>query len=616
MNIFKKIHVILITLFVFLWNAAAADLLVETESFADKGGWVVDQQFMDQMGSPYLMAHGIGQPVADASTTVEFPETGTYYLYVRTFNWTAPWYKGEGPGQFRVAIDNKLLPVIMGNHNDKWMWQQAGKVQIKNKRTKIALKDLTGWNGRCDALFFTSDPSYIPPSDVKSLSELRRKLLGIEVQEAGKYDLVVIGGGAAGICAAVSAARLGVKVALVNNRPVVGGNSSSEIRVGMTGKYDNNLYPNIGNVMREIIMERPQNGGPAEAYNDHKKMQLVLNTPNLDVFPNLHVFKTEMDGNRITAVVARHIESSAEMRFEGLWFADCTGDATVGYLAGADYRMGRESKYEAFESLAPLFQDSRLTGSSNLWAFETAETPSSFPILDWACQFNEKSAIVENKPDWRWEGGYAKNTITEAENIRDQNLRAILGNWSYLKNNHPQYVNRKLTWIAYLSGKRESRRLLGDIILNQNDIQNQVKYNDACFTTTWPMDLHEPDPVNSRYFPGEEFFSYCVQTPIYPYHVPYRCLYSRNISNLFMAGRNISVTHVAFGSIRVQCTTAMMGEVVGMAASICKKYDVLPRQVYLERLNDLKALMKAGIPHVSLQTQHKSCVIAFIAPKT
>jgi hypothetical protein len=136
---------------------------------------------------------------------------------------------------------------------------------------------------------------------------------------------------------------------------------------------------------------------------------------------------------------------------------------------------------------------------------------------------------------------------------------------------------------------------MGDHILNQNDIQNQVRYSDASFTTTWSLDLHFPDPKNSRFFPGEEFYSYCIQPEIFPYHVPYRCLYSRNISNLFMAGRNISVTHVAFGTIRVQRTTAMMGEVVGMAVSVCKKHNTMPRQVYLEYLNELKGLMKNGI---------------------
>ncbi|MDR1224728.1 MAG: FAD-dependent oxidoreductase [Tannerella sp.] len=577
-------------------HASAADILVEAESFSDKGGWVVDQQFMDQMGSPYLMAHGIGKPVADAYTTVVFPETGTYYMFVRTFNWTSPWYKGEGPGKFNVLIDGKKLPAVLGIEGDRWLWQKAGKVSIKNRQTKIALHDLTGFNGRCDALYFTKDAAGIPPDDVKTLGELRRKMLNIEIKDGGDYELVVCGAGMAGICAAVAAARLGVKVALINDRPVVGGNSSSEIRVstGGDGKY---LYPNIGKIMQVIRIPRElnANGGTAELYGDDKKMNLIHNTPNLTLFSSLHIIRAETDGDKIRAVTARHIETGEEYRFTGALFADCTGDATVGYLAGADWRMGSESRYEAFESLAPYKAENHVLGSSNLWAFETAGEPSSFPALDWACRITEESAIAEDKPDWRWEGGYAKNPIEDAENIRDQNLRAIFGNWSYLKNNHPKYANRKITWMAFLSGKRESRRLMGDIILNQNDILNQVRYDDASFTTVWPIDLHYPDPRNSRFFPGQEFFSYCVQTPIYPCHVPYRCLYSRNIGNLFMAGRNISVTHVAHGSIRVQLTTAMMGEVVGMAASVCKKHHSLPRSVYQQHLGELKALMSKGV---------------------
>ncbi|MDR1814856.1 MAG: FAD-dependent oxidoreductase [Tannerella sp.] len=575
----------------------SADMLVEAESFTDKGGWVVDQQFMDQMGSPYLMAHGIGKPVADASTTVEFPETGTYYLYIRTFNWTSPWYKGEGPGRFQIAIDGKALPVTFGIEGEQWLWQSAGKVKIKNPKTTITLHDLTGFNGRCDALFFTKEANSPPPNDVATLGELRRKLLNVSVQEAGGFDFIVCGAGLAGISAAVAAARLGLKVALISDRPVVGGNSSSEIRVstGGDGKY---LYPNIGNIVKitRIPRELNKNAGPAELYGDEKKLNLIKNTPNLTLFTNLHVFNVEMDGDIIKAVTARHIETSEEFRFEAKLFADCTGDANIGFLAGADFRMGSESRYEAFESLAPIKAQKNVLGSSNLWAFETLSEPSSFPVLDWACQINEESAIVEDKPDWRWEGGFAKDPIADAENIRDQNLRAIFGNWSYLKNNNAKYSNRKITWLAFLSGKRESRRLLGDIVLNQNDIQNQVRYEDASFTTTWSIDLHYPDPRNSRFFPGEEFFSYCVQTEIFPYHVPYRCLYSRNISNLFMAGRNISVTHVVHGSIRVQLTTGMMGEVVGMAASICGKNNLLPRQVYTEKLDALKILMQKGVP--------------------
>lgn len=571
-------------------------ILVEAESFVQKGGWVLDQQFMDIMGSPYLMAHGWGNVVADAKTRVVFPETGKYKVFVRTFNWTSPWYKGEGPGKFQLLVDGEPLPVILGTVGHSWMWQDAGTVQIKNKESEFALHDLTGFNGRCDAILFTKDLSLIPPASGDELAEFRKKLLNIGLpKEAGDYDLVVAGAGAAGICAAVSAARLGLKVALINDRPVVGGNNSSEVRVGLSGDIDKNLYPNLGNVLKEFNPKRPPNAGPAEAFIDDKKEQIIRSEKNITLFLNYHVFKAEMVENRIKAIVAKHIETGEEMRFNGSLFADCTGDATVGYLAGADFRIGRESKYEAFESLAPQSADQKTLGTSNLWSFETTVAPSSFPVLDWACQFSDKYFIEEAKPDWRWEGGFGKNTIADAENIRDQNLRAIYGNWSYLKNNRPNYANRRIGWVAFIGGKRESRRLMGDLVLNQNDIQNQVKYPDASFTTTWSLDLHYPDPKNSQYFPGEEFFSYCEQPDIIPYHVPYRCLYSRNIENLFMAGRNISVTHVAYGTIRVQRTTAMMGEVVGMAASICKNHNANPRQVYLSYLDELKKLMKAGI---------------------
>jgi hypothetical protein len=321
------------------------------------------------------------------------------------------------------------------------------------------------------------------------LTGLRKKLLGITVKEGGKYDFVEVGGGAAGICAAVAAARLGVKVALINDRPVLGGNNSSEVRVGLSGDIDKNLYPNIGNVLKEFNPKRPDNAGPAEEFIDAKKESIVREA-GVHLFLNLHVFEVEMDGDRIKSVVAKHIETSEEFRFQGVYFSDCTGDATIGFLAGADSRMGRESRYEAFESLAPMSADHHTLGTSNLWSFATDDKPSTFPVLDWACQFSEQYFIAEDKPDWRWEGGYTKNTIADAENIRDQNLRAILGNWSYLKNHHPPYANRRMTWLAFIGGQRESRRLLGDIILNQNDIQNQVRYDDASFTTTWTIDLH------------------------------------------------------------------------------------------------------------------------------
>ncbi len=190
-----------------------------------------------------------------------------------------------------------------------------------------------------------------------------------------------------------------------------------------------------------------------------------------------------------------------------------------------------------------------------------------------------------------------RDQIAEAETVRDYGLLVIFSNWSFLKNHladNAPYRNRSLEWVGYISGKRESRRLLGDYILKQDDIDKNVYHEDASFTTTWSLDLHFPDPENSSRFPGGEFKAATNHVFIHPYAVPYRCLYSRNIDNLFMAGRNISVTHVALGTVRVMRTTGMMGEVVGMAASLCKKHDVSPREIYRSYLPELTAMMQAG----------------------
>lgn len=185
----------------------------------------------------------------------------------------------------------------------------------------------------------------------------------------------------------------------------------------------------------------------------------------------------------------------------------------------------------------------------------------------------------------------------EFERIRDYGLMVVYSNWSYLKNRlgeNEAYRNRELGWVAYVAGKRESRRLLGDHVLTENDLINEIPYPDASFTSSWSIDLHYPDPKNSKHFPGQEFKSICVHGRTNPYAVPYRCLYSRNINNLFMAGRDISVTHIGLGTVRVMRTCGMMGEVVGMAASLCHKNNALPRDIYTTYLEDLKALMREG----------------------
>lgn len=581
-------------------NIWSADLFVEAESFTHKGGWVVDQQFMDQMGSSYLLAHGMGESVEDAWTEVAFPQKGVYYVYVRTYNWTSPWKQGEGPGKFGLLVGGRKISSSLGTEGSAWMWQPAGKITVKDIRTEIRLRDYTGFDGRCDAIYFTTEEGKIPPYNVGELEIFRRKALNMPdvPPVAGQYDLVVVGGGVAGISAAVSAARLGCKVALINDRPVLGGNNSSEVRVHLGGRIEAGPYKELGNLQKEFGPLQGGNAQPGDYYEDDKKAQLVANEKNITLFSNHRAIKVEMEGQKIKSVIAKHIETGKELSFESPLFSDCTGDGSVGYLAGADYRMGRESREEFGESTAPVKADKMTMGASVQWYSVDNKESSPFPYFNYGVEFNEENCEKVTMGEWTWETGMNYDQITEFERIRDYGLLVVYSNWSYLKNRmkeNSQYRNLKLGWVAYISGKRESRRLMGDYILKEDDLRKHVAHEDGTAATTWSIDLHYPDPDNTKHFPGQEFKSIAKHINIYPYPIPYRCLYSRNIDNLFMAGRNISVTHVALGTVRVMRTTGMMGEVVGMAASICKKYKVKPREIYLSYLDQLKMLMEKGI---------------------
>ena len=604
----KRIFVFLILLIA--CRLSAADLFVEAESFTNKGGWAVDQQFMDLMGSSYLIAHGMGNPVAAASTQVTFPETGTYYVYVRTFNWTSPWKDGEGPGKFKLSVNGKELSTVLGNKGSEWMWQEAGKVSVKKEQALLGLHDLTGFNGRCDAIYFTTEQGAVPPASVKELEAFRRKALNIPAipEKAGSYDLVVVGAGIAGMSAAISAARLGCKVALINDRPVLGGNNSSEIRVHLGGRIEAGPYKELGNLQKEFGPERGGNAQPADYYEDDKKDEIIANEKNITLFSNYRAIGVNMDGQKIVSVIAKHIESGKELTFNAPFFSDCTGDGTIGYLAGADYRMGREGREEFGEDTAPEQADKMTMGSSVQWYSVDNKKPSAFPQFNYGVDFNEQNCEKVTMGEWTWETGMNYDQIKDFERIRDYGLLVVYSNWSFLKNNlkeNQQYKNRKLEWVAYVAGKRESRRLLGDYILKEDDITRHVVHEDGTAATTWTIDLHYPDPKNTANFPGAEFKSIAVHKPIYPYPVPYRCLYSRNIDNLFMAGRNISVSHVALGTMRVMRTTGMLGEVVGMAAAICKEHGVSPRGVYHNHLPELKALMIEGVGKKGLPNNQK-----------
>ncbi|HUU30785.1 MAG TPA: FAD-dependent oxidoreductase [Phycisphaerae bacterium] len=582
-----------------------AALLLEAAQFQEKGGWVLDQQFMDQMGSSFLLAHGLGKPVADAVAKVKFPETGTYKLWVRTRDWVGPWKTADtpaskrafgSPGVFKVLINGKPVETTFGERNADWHWQDGGAVEIAEEEVEISLHDLTGFEGRCAGIFLTKDAAFTLPQEGESLLRFRRAWHGYSEQpeDAGDYDLVVVGGGMAGTCAAVSAARHGIKVAFIQDRPVVGGNNSSEVRVWLLGAKRGPRARNLGHVLQEFEQEHRAHYGPdnaAELYEDEKKMGIVRAEKNIAFFPSHRMNGVEMKEGSIVAVVAENIETGKRLRFTGATFADCTGDGCVGHLAGADYDMTIEEGH---------------MGRCNLWHIKDAGEPKTFPRCPWALDLTEKlfpgrrgvgggssgqHASIESLGCWYWESGFYHDPFEKSEYIRDWNFRAMYGAWDCLKNVDKVYPNFNLNWAAYISGKRESRRLLGDLILNKEDVTKPIEYEDGLAATGWKIDLHLPDPRYNKGFEGDAFISKAYfSNSTNPYYVPYRCFYSRNVGNLFMAGRCISVTHEALGTVRVMRTCALMGEVVGMAASLCKKHQADPRGVYKNHLSELKKL--------------------------
>ena len=636
MSLLTRFAVILV-LFSNTVAVGSALLLVETESFNELGGWVVDQQFMDVMGSPYLLAHGLGVPVADCSTEIVVEQPGEYRVWVRTRDWVAPWDAPGTPGKFQLLIDDKPLETLFGTEGAEWHWQDGGTIQLGSK-AKLTLHDLTGFEGRCDAIVLASDTSFIPPDGGEGLEQLRGKLLGWDKDPAdgGEFDLVVVGGGIAGTSAAITAARLGLSVALVQDRPVLGGNGSSEVRVWPEGFTNHEPYPHVGDVVIELLGEHrwakelPDVKAHVQ-FNDRHKLELAEAEPNLTLLLKQRVNSAKEENGSIRSVVAQHTRTGQRTKLTASYFLDSTGDGVLGALVGADYELAEKGRM----------------GASNLWSFgETNEnehalkclcedfnerialnfTPSTqpqpFPRCPWAADLSNvdfpgrKSERTfglsgdDQLGTWFWESGFNKDPIADGEWIRDLNLRAMYGAWDTLKNIDGRYPNHRLKWAAFIAGKRESRRLMGDVVLTADDFREGTEFEDAAFACTWHIDVHSPHPDYFSEDDEDAFFSTFTRGKEYqykqPYWAPYRCLYSRNINNLFMAGRDISVTQDGLGAVRVMRTCGMMGEVVGMAASICKQYDCNPREVYEKRLQELIALLQVGAGKESLAVKKKS----------
>ena len=544
--------------------AEAARVDVYPQTF-DAGGWGLDVQFMDVVGSPYLIAHGRGIRVMDATARVSVPEAGRWSVYVRTRKWV------DGAGRFKVAVGGVELDHVFGRAQKEWSWEKGGEAELAAGETEIRLIDLDGFDGRVAGVVLVKGEA--APKGALSLADAA-------VAKTIEADFVVVGGGLPGTCAAVAAARRGLRVAILNDRPVLGGNASSEIRVWSAGEA---RYPLVRE-LRGWFMNRDSN----MSLSDTSRMRIVADEKTLSVHLCMRAFAAETKGGRITSVKALDWKRNRVVEFRAPLFCDATGDGWVGYWAGADYRMGREAKSEFNESLAPEKADGDTLGASLMWTSAAANTdvPFSAPWAEkWAC--GEKAVAGE----WNWEYGIHQDMFDDGEWIRDRLLLAIYGAFSLAKKD-PENSRRVIDFLPFILGKRESRRLMGDWVLSENDVRSKTPFKDAIASGSWSVDLHYDDAK-----PGVDFLTTCNQPHFGRYFIPYRSIYSRNVPNLFMAGRCFSCTHVGLGSPRVMNTLAQLGVAAGEAAAMCRRLKCDPRGIYKDgHVRELQRILGGDFP--------------------
>ena len=400
-------------------------------------------------------------------------------------------------------------------------------------------------------------------------------------------DLVVVGGGLAGVCAAITAARAGIRVTLVQDRPVLGGNASSEVRLWVLGATshmgNNNRWAREGGVMDELLVEnvwRNPEGNPL--LFDALMLEKVRVEPLITLLLNTAVDGVEMDGEKIASVSAFCSQNQIRYNVKSPLFCDASGDGVVGFLAGAAFRMGAESREEFGELFAPPVEYGELLGHSLYFYSKDTGRPVRYVAPSFALKnieeiprFRDFKASDTGCKLWWLEYGGRMDTITETEEIKWELWRVAYGVWDYIKNsgNFPEAENLTLEWMGTIPGKRESRRFEGDLMLRQQDLMGQTQFDDAVSFGGWAVDLHPADGVYSELSPCTQWHSKGV------YQIPLRTMYSRNVPNLFMSGRLISATHVAFGSTRVMATCGHNGQAVGMAAAVCVERGLMPRDL-------------------------------------
>ncbi|MFC1461332.1 FAD-dependent oxidoreductase [Verrucomicrobiota bacterium] len=422
------------------------------------------------------------------------------------------------------------------------------------------------------------------------------------------FDVVVIGGGLAGICASIASARSGSRTALVHDRPVLGGNNSSEIRVGISGADCSGSsltrYSRESGIINELATENLyRNPGASSSIMDIVCWDAVRRERNLSLFLNSHAEAAVMTGrNTIQEIAVIQTSTEKRLSFEGKIFIDCSGDGTIAASAGAKYRVGREARSEFDESLALDKADTNVMGSSLIFTTKDMGRPVSFAPPAWAHHFPTDKNLPfrphrigrEGQAEFWWMAyGGTEDTIGNSGAIYEELLKILFGLWDHIKNKGDHGAeNMALEWISPIPGKRESRRFIGDEILSQNDISRRRLFPDRIAYGGWPIDIHPPEGIFSSSPP-----TICIQLREL-YGIPFSCLYSRNIKNLLFAGRNISVTHVGLGSTRVMGTCAVIGQAAGTAGHLCARYGLSPRELRKKKIAELQQQLLRDDCHI------------------
>lgn len=420
-----------------------------------------------------------------------------------------------------------------------------------------------------------------------------------------KTDLCVVGGGLAGLCAALAAARNGIRVILMQDRPVLGGNASSEIRMwvrGAKGKC-NRETGILSEMEEENIYRNPTLEAPLW---DSVMFGTAMREKNLTLLMNCSVVDARTEDGRILSVTGWQLTTYTWHKVEAKYFADCSGDSILAPLVGARYRIGREAEREFGESIGHAEADRKTMGMSCLLQARETEGPVKFTPPDWANVYETDDAFIaavspltgkamirDHKVGtsggnlWWMELGGEDDSIHDTERLRDELLKVAFGVWDHIKNRGDHgYENWKLEWVGFLPGKRESRRYEGGLMLTQNHIAEGGKFDDVVAFGGWPMDDHNPCGI--RMTAAKEEPSILYEAPS-PYGIPYRVLYSADVANLFMAGRNISATHAALSSTRVMATCSLLGQAVGTAAAIACQRGADPAMIYPTYIPELQA---------------------------